>query len=285
MAHQQRALVGYTHPFDKDIDPARDAPLTNELPVDAALGKIDYYEAVGFSDHKATSAIWYRLLDCGLHIPAGAGTDAMANYASLRGPVGLNRLYVPATGALTREAFLDQVTKGRGTATNGAFLQLKVGEANPGDTIQLSPGSHSLSYRALLASNFPVDHLEIVWNGKVVASLEPRKDRLAADVQGSLTVNESGWLLLRAWNDGPHPDVLDIYPWATTSPVYVQVGDAPRRSREAATYFLRWIDRIQAAAEGNLAYRSQSEHDAVAQDLARARRFYEQIADGQGGSR
>ena len=42
--------------------------------------------------------MWYRLLECGLQIPAGAGTDAMANYASLRGPVGLNRVYVPATG-------------------------------------------------------------------------------------------------------------------------------------------------------------------------------------------
>ena len=47
------------------VDPTKEAPLTNELPVDAALGKIDYYEAVGFSDHKATNAVWYRLLDCG----------------------------------------------------------------------------------------------------------------------------------------------------------------------------------------------------------------------------
>lgn len=285
MARRQQALVGYVHPFDVDVDPAGDASLTNALPVDAALGRIDYYEAVGFSDHKATNAIWYRLLECGLRIPAGAGTDAMANYASLRGPVGLNRVYVPATGALTREAFLDQLKSGRGTATNGAFLQLAVGDASPGDTIRLAEGRHSLEYRAVLAANFPVDHLEIVWNGQVVASLEPRKDRLAADVQGTLSVDESGWLLLRAWNDGPHPDVLDIYPWATTSPVYVQVGSDARRSREAATYFLRWVDRIRDAAEKNPAYRSAFDRDAVLQDLERARRFYAQIVDGPGGSR
>jgi len=285
MAHRQQALVGYVHPFDVDVDAAGEAPLTNALPVDAALGKIDYYEAVGFSDHKATNAIWYRLLDCGLRTPAGAGTDAMANYASLRGPVGLNRVYVPATGTLTREAFLAQVSNGRGTATNGAFLQLEVGDASPGDTIRLSEGRHSLAYRAVLAANFPVDHLEIVWNRKVLASLEPRKDRLSADIQGTLTVDESGWVLLRAWNDGPHPDVLDIYPWATTSPVYVQVGNDTRRSREAASYFLRWIDRIRAATEKNAQYRSTSERDAVLRDLERARGFYAQIVDGSGGSR
>jgi hypothetical protein len=197
---------------------------------------------------------------------------------------GLNRVYVPATGAVTREAFLAQVSSGRGTATNGAFLQLEVGDASPGDTIRLSKGRHSLAYRAVLAANFRVDHLEIVWNGGV-ASLEPRKDRLSADIQGTLTVDESGWILLRAWNDGPHPDVLDIYPWATTSPVYVQVGHDTRRSREAASYFLRWIDRIRAATEKNAHYRSTSERDAVLRDLERARGFYAQIVDRSGGSR
>ena len=116
------------------------------------------------------------------------------------------------------------------------------------------------------------------------ASLEPRKDRLSADIQGTLTVDESGWLLLRAWNDGPHPDVLDIYPWATTSPVYVQVGNDTRRSREAASYFLRWIDRIRDATEKNAQYRSTSERDAVLRDLERARGFYAQIVDGSGGA-
>ena len=86
----------------------------------------------------------------------------------------------------------------------------------------------------------------------------------------------SGWLLLRAWNDGPDAGVLDIYPYATTSPIYVRVGDRVRRSRDAATYFLRWIDRIQAATEQNSSYRTAAEREAVVQDVRRARAFYEQ---------
>jgi hypothetical protein len=129
----------------------------------------------------------------------------------------------------------------------------------------------------MLSANFPVDHLEIVWNGGVLAALEPARDRHSADVRGALNVDRSGWLLLRAWNDGPHPDVLDIYPWATTSPIYVEVGNQPRRSREAAAYFLKWLDRIQSATEQNPDYRTPAEREAVLQDVRRARTFYEQV--------
>src|SRR6185369_9336896 len=84
LAHAQGALVGYVHPFDTVPDPAHDKSLTNELPADVANGKVDYIEIVGFSDHKATAEVWYRLLNLGFRLPAGAGTDAMTNYASLR---------------------------------------------------------------------------------------------------------------------------------------------------------------------------------------------------------
>ena len=99
-------------------------------------------------------------------------------------------------------------------------------------------------------------------------------------------VTASGWLLLRAWNDGPQPEVLDIYPYATTSPVYVQVAGRVRRSRDAATYFLRWLDRIQAAVETDSNYRTALERTAVLQDVGRARAFYEQCRqEGTGSDR
>ena len=284
MAHRQHALVGYAHPFDEVIDPNQDTALTNELPVDAALGKVDYYEAVGFADPKATNTIWYRLLECGLQIPAGAGTDAMANYASLRGPVGVNRVYVPATGPLTREAFLAELKSGRGIATNGPLVHLTVEDASPGDTLRLTAGAHSLTYRATLRANFLVDHLELIWNGEVIARLSTGQDRRAADVTGSVDITRSGWLLLRAWNDGPQAEVLDNYPYATTSPVYVEVAGRARRSREAATYFLRWVDGIRAATEMDPSYRTDDERAAVLQDVARARTFYEQCVREAAGS-
>ena len=44
------------------------------LPADVALGNADYYELVGFSDHRSSADIWYRLLNLGFRLPAGAGT-------------------------------------------------------------------------------------------------------------------------------------------------------------------------------------------------------------------
>ncbi|MGH7536646.1 MAG: CehA/McbA family metallohydrolase, partial [Gemmatimonadales bacterium] len=96
LARAQGATTGYVHPYDAYPDP-RDSTraLTHALPADLALGKVDYYEALAFvDDPMATGRVWYQLLNCGFRLPAGAGTDAMANFASLRGPVGMNRVYV-----------------------------------------------------------------------------------------------------------------------------------------------------------------------------------------------
>ena len=63
MGHAEGALVGYVHPFEAIPDPAHDKNLTSELPVDVALGKVDYIEILGFSDHKSTAAVWYRSVE------------------------------------------------------------------------------------------------------------------------------------------------------------------------------------------------------------------------------
>ncbi len=167
--------------------------------------------------------------------------------------------------------------QGRTVATNGPLLSLQVGDASPGDVVQMR-GDGSIPYRAVLRANFAVDHLELVWNGAVVATLSMDTDRRAADVRGEIPVRGSGWLILRAWNDGPDPHVLDNYPYATTSPVYVRVAGQPRRSRDAGTYFLRWLEQLQSATERNGDYRSASERRAVLDDIARARTFYEGCA-------
>ena len=82
--------------------------------------------------------------------------------------------------------------------------------------------------------------------------------------------------MLRAWNDDPDPDLMDVYRYATTSPIYVRVKDRPRRSREAGAYFLRWLDRLRSATEANAGYRTPEERGKVLEDINRARAFYQQ---------
>jgi hypothetical protein len=53
-----------------------------------------------------------------------------------------------------------------------------------------------------------------------------------------------------------HP-ILDLYPFATTSPIYVRAGDQPVRSPDDLAYFLKWIDRVREASSGP--YHSEAE--------------------------
>src|SRR2546425_3468034 len=139
LAHAQGALFGYVHPFDTKPDPTDTTErLTYELPVDAALGKLDYTELMGYSDHLITSGIWYRLLNCGFRIAAGAGTDAFPNFASLRGPPGLVRVFVRSGPALDRRSFMAGLKAGRTFVTNAPLLEFTLGGREIGDEIRLS---------------------------------------------------------------------------------------------------------------------------------------------------
>ena len=282
LAHAQHALVGYAHPFDVAPDPDRDATITDELPIDVALDKADYYEVVGFSNHRESASIWYRLLNCGFRLPAAGGTDAMTNYASLRGPVGLARVYVlpdaPAdTSPLARErAWLAGLKAGRTMATNGPLLGFTVESRQPGGEIDLPAGQHELHYKGWLRSLTGIDHLEIVLNGKVVKSIVLSGDRMTADIADTIKLNESGWLLLRAWNDHATPDVFDLYPYATTNPVFVTIGGKPVRSKADAGFFLKWIDKVKTSSAANRDYNSQAERTVVLRHIDDARRVFEQ---------
>ena len=275
LAHAQGAVTGYVHPFDVAPDPSKmEEPLTHDLPIAAALGKVDYFEVVGFSDHLATSGVWYRLLNCGLRLPAGAGTDAMANYASLRGPVGVDRVYVKTGLRPDHASWLRGLKSGRTFATNGPLLEFSLDGKGPGDDLRLAAGPHTLQARVSLRSIVPIDRLEIIGNGRVVADLPLSGDRTTATVTQAVPVTASGWYVLRAYAAHPEHPVLDIYPFGTTSPIYVTVGNGRVGSADDAAYFLAWIDRLEKAAREHRGWNTEAEKAAVLGDFNRARDFY-----------
>jgi hypothetical protein len=69
--------------------------------------------------------------------------------------------------------------------------------------------------------------------------------------------------------------VLDLYPYATTSPVYLTVAGRPARSAEDAEYFLRWIDRVEVAVQASRDWNSDAERDGTLELIARARAEFE----------
>src|SRR6266571_1204177 len=279
LGHAQGALVGYVHPFDTKPDPAdTTAPLFYELPVDVALGKVDYLEVMGYSDHLITSEIWYRLLNCGFRLPAAAGTDAFPNFASLRGPPGLVRVFVRSGARLDHGSWLAGLKAGRTFVTNGPLLEFSLAGRGIGDEIKISAEMRQLRAVVRLRSNVPVDHLEIIGTGKVVATVPVGADRMTAADTVLVPVNGSGWFVLRAYSDRAEMPVLDRYPFASTSPIYVRVGDEPVRSSDDAGFFVRWIERMEALTRASTAWNTPSERENTLRTLSGAREVFASLS-------
>src|SRR5439155_1250227 len=130
---------------------------------------------------------------------------------------------------------------GRTCVSTAPLLEFTLGGRDIGDEIRLPPGPHRLAARVGLASNVPVDHLEIVGNGAVVATISLSGDRTRARDTVSIPVARSGWYVLRAYSDRAELPVLDLYPFAPTSPIYVQVGDQLVRSAADAASIPRSV--------------------------------------------
>jgi hypothetical protein len=170
--------------------------------------------------------------------------------------------------------FLEGIKAGRTFATNAPLLQFALGGKEIGGELRLPRGPHVLEARATLKSIVPMDHFEIVANGRVVAALALTGDRTAVSAIRKITVERSGWYTLRAWGEHATHPVLDFQPFGTTSPIYVTVGDEPVRSREDAEFFLAWIDRLASDARDFRDWNTEAEKEAVLKTLQEGRAVY-----------
>jgi hypothetical protein len=131
-----------------------------------------------------------------------------------------------------------------------------------------------VKFTAWLRSFVPIDHLQVICNGGVVRDMKLNADREAADVKDTIPISRSGWCLLRAWSDKAEHPVLDMYPYATTSPIYITVAGSQPRPTEDAAYFIAWIDRMIDAAKSNQDWNTEAEKTAVLEMLSSARKVY-----------
>jgi TolB protein len=278
-ARMQTGAVSYTHPTNNKEEPYDQPYSAKGLPVDAALGLIDCVDVMGVVYDNALP-FWYRFLNAGMRLPAAAGTDCFLNRVYMA-PPGWGRVYVHLPDGFSYQKWVTAVKAGRSFVSNGPMLEFTAVGRQSGDTIRMARPA-KIPVRAEVRSKYPLERVEIVFNGEVIASgrldEQSRNGMIDADVQ----IPHSGWLAFRAygkavrhWQGRSHS--------AHTNPIFVQVKDHPQDTKESAEYFLKWIDRLEA----DLKQRNRiptAEAKDVQRHLEMARAVYRSKRDGSGSS-
>jgi TolB protein len=271
--HLQQGVVNYTHGAQNAADPYLGAYTGKGIPVDVALGKIDTLDLN--MSYAASVPLWYRLLNCGFRLPASAGTDCFLNRIRSRLPGG-DRVYVRVDGEFSHRGWIDGLRAGRSFVSNGPVLELTVEEREPGETVRLA-APREVRVIAKATSQFPLERVEVVHNGRVVQSGTLSADRNSCDLSANIPVSKSGWISLRATGPAP-PDHPTGSLESHTSPIYVQVGDRATASREDAEFFLKWIERLSLSLRLRDRLPGPQIKQQVEAQLEAARAVYTKIA-------
>ncbi|MGB0582791.1 MAG: CehA/McbA family metallohydrolase, partial [Limisphaerales bacterium] len=238
----QKGSGGYTHPTNNRED-AYDQPYSAKgLPVDAALGLVDCADFMGVVYDQALD-YWYKLLNAGFRLPASAGTDCFLNRVTMS-PPGWARAYVHLPDGFTYEGWVDGLKKGRSFVSNGPMLNFAVAGKSAGDEIRLNKPTE-LKVMGSVRSAYPLEKLELIFNGKVVGVGTLTDDRTKGELTTKFNPPDSGWIALRAAGK-PVRFRSGRSHSAHTNPIYIRINGHPQRVQESARYFLAWIDRLEA---------------------------------------
>jgi hypothetical protein len=219
------------------------------MALDVPTDKIDFLELLQFCVEGGPLHLdhYYHFLDMGFPLTATAGSDFPW---CGRGPgfglpqgccqIGDARFYTRVEGDFTFDRWADGLRAGHTFVTSGPMLDLSVNDAQPGDRLNLSPGS-VLKISAVARGNaaqIPLNRLELVVHGNVVASVtadDDDKAQLGLDLD--LPLDHGVWIAARC-QAGPGQV-------AHTTPVYVEVNEGGFHNPETA------LDRLEVS-EGYL---------------------------------
>jgi len=201
-------------------------PVPNGEP--AALIATDRADAVEFlTQDPYFHNEYYRYLNCGYRLPLVGGTDKMSSEV----PVGLYRTYVQiADEEFTYESWCRNLAAGRTFVSGGPIISLTIGGQAIGDVVALPAAGGTVEVHAWAESIFPITRLEIIRQGRVVASTEVSGGARRLELREQLKIDGHTWLAART-GGGPsyfespqHHDLWARRVMAHTSPIYIACG-------------------------------------------------------------
>jgi hypothetical protein len=228
-----------------------------ELAAEIALGKIDAVEIVQASPAFNTLQIldWYRYLNCGYRLPTVGGTDKMGAYM----PVGANRTYAYlGDQEFSFANWAKAVRMGNTFSTTGPLLFFEVDGHQPGSEILIRSGGATVEVRVEARGFVPFHRVEVISNGKIVASREDKVGIRELTLKESIRLDGPAWLAARCSSRYGPTTSWYFAVAAHTSPVYIRVAGKELFSPETASYMLSLIEGAQTWVE-NLAIRPDPE--------------------------
>ncbi len=217
------------------------------------------YEGTDQGMMRMNTDTYYRLLNCGLKLAAGAGTAIGVK----PNPVGYNRAYVRVPADASLQEFNKAWAAGKNFVTNGPmiFLKTETGQ-KPGDTIELKADDDPVSVELTILSDQPLTTAEVMLNGEVVHAFEVAgKSEFSGTTE--IDVRKGSWLAARctARDDLLSDQELSVYRsgddehrfrqrpsrlrFAHTSPIYLSVGGQDAAVEESIREGLLMLDHFE----------------------------------------
>jgi hypothetical protein len=197
-----------------------------EAPALIATGRADAVEMIFQEQYGHLE--YYRYLNGGYRLPLVGGTDKMSGEV----PVGLYRtyVYIPPDQPFDYDSWTHGLLQGRTFLTSGPLLNFQVEGVQIGDTLHLRGNGGAVEVMAEARSIFPIHTLQIVQEGRVVASVDDDEGKKVLSLHAKVTIDHDTWLAARAggksyYGSARHFDELRRGVMAHTSPVYVTVGE------------------------------------------------------------
>lgn len=271
--HEQGGIAGWAHGGTL-------IKLFESLPVEAALGKLDFVENVQFNMFYGCM-FWYRLLNCGIRLACTGGSD-FPFAADLLAPwypnVGLDRTYVQTDDDFTYQDWIEGIRHGRTFATNGPLVFLTVNGQPPGAQVHVEASQNQVFVEARVVCNYGLDALEIVRNGAVVKRVEGTGGQTEITCADHIQVDGSAWFAARARGRVEPERYGGVAPWslhAHTSPVYVFRGNMPIRVASDITGMADYVRMVMEVYRRQGQFASEEQRSELMTGCERALAFYE----------
>ncbi len=189
---------------------------------------------------------YYTLLNAGFHLQPSGGTANGVHPV----PLGFGRVYVHLPQGFNYDAWVKGLKAGRSFVTTGPMLFATVNGQDPGQVFQQSAASEKYKLAGTVVSEQPLGFIEVVDKGEPARLIraQNRKTKHGAfetTFDAELTVEGSGWVAVRCWEDRPGGRVR----YAHTAPWHFEKMDRPLRPRPEEKAFLvrRMRDELERA--------------------------------------